>query len=155
PRQLVRRAAEVLAGGGLVAFPTETAYAVAASALDPDAVERLPQRRLSLAVRGAAEALDWVPGMSPLRRRLARRCRPGPAPLALDGADRGVASRLPEAVRRRACPDGGLRLRSPAHEALLHLLGHAAGPVVLAGAGDPDAPPAATADEVVRTLNDR
>src|SRR5262245_31478019 len=88
PRPLVRRAAQALAEGGVVAFPTDTVYTLAASALIPEAVERLrsskgtpDDRPLTLAVRGAADALDWVPDMSPLGRRLAKRCWPGPVTL--------------------------------------------------------------------------
>src|SRR6516225_2722697 len=86
--RIVRRAVQALAEGQLVAFPTETVYGVAASALLPDAVERLcrgkgrlEEKPLALAIRGAAEALDWVPQMSRLGRRLARRCWPGPVTL--------------------------------------------------------------------------
>jgi L-threonylcarbamoyladenylate synthase len=37
---VIDRAAAVLRGGGLVAFPTETVYGLGASALDPAAVTR-------------------------------------------------------------------------------------------------------------------
>src|SRR5262249_28168110 len=84
-RHVVRRAVEALAEGQLVAFPTETVYGVAASVLVPEAVERLRQGKgrpedkpLTLALGGASAGLDWVPDMSPLGRRLARRCWPGP-----------------------------------------------------------------------------
>ena len=80
---VVRRAVQALAEGQLVAFPTETVYGLAASALVPGAVERLcrgkgrsPDKPLALAIRGSAEALDWVPRMSRLGWRLARRCWP-------------------------------------------------------------------------------
>jgi MoxR-like ATPase len=39
--EVLRQAAEVLRGGGLVAFPTETVYGLGANALDPDAVARI------------------------------------------------------------------------------------------------------------------
>src|SRR5438270_13910376 len=97
---VVRRAVQALAEGQLVAFPTETVYGLAASALVPEAVERLCQGKgrsedkpLALAIRGSAEALDWVPQMSPLGRRLARRCWPGPLTLVFaDGVEKGLAS---------------------------------------------------------------
>src|SRR5262249_44522330 len=64
PRPLVHRAAQALAGGEVVAFPTDTVYALAASALIPEAVEKLCRstkrddgRPMTLAVRGAGEAL--------------------------------------------------------------------------------------------------
>src|SRR5579885_3275614 len=111
PRPLVHRAARALAEGDVVAFPTDTVYALAASALIPEAVEKLcrstrrqDDRPLTLAVRGAGEALDWVPAMSRLGRRLARRCWPGPVTLVFGGAEAGLVSRLPEPVRRRVCP---------------------------------------------------
>jgi L-threonylcarbamoyladenylate synthase len=37
----IARAAEILRGGGLVAFPTETVYGLGANALDPAAVDRI------------------------------------------------------------------------------------------------------------------
>src|SRR5687767_5307228 len=42
---VLRRAAEVLRGGGLVAFPTETVYGLGANALDEKAVERIFQAK--------------------------------------------------------------------------------------------------------------
>jgi L-threonylcarbamoyladenylate synthase len=38
---VINRAAEVLRGGGLVAFPTETVYGLGADALNPDAVKKI------------------------------------------------------------------------------------------------------------------
>jgi protein-tyrosine phosphatase len=156
-REIVRRAVQALGEGRLVAFPTETAYHLAASALRPEAVTELGEqtvaaggRPLMLAVRGAAEALDWAPGLSPLGRRLARRCWPGPVAFEVaDGVAQGLASRLPEAVRRLVCRAGALRLYAPGHEAVLHALHLFPGPLVTAAAdGEPTA---GTADAVVRS----
>src|SRR5437763_1429761 len=44
-QEVVRRAARSLAAGQLVAFPTETVYGLAASALVPEAVEQLRQSK--------------------------------------------------------------------------------------------------------------
>jgi protein-tyrosine phosphatase len=162
PRELVSQAARALAEGHLVAFPTETVYGLAASALAPEAVERLHRARgeaedrpLPLAVRGAGDALDWVPGMSRLGRRLARRCWPGPVTLVFgDGVERGLAGRLPEAVRRRVCPAGTIGLRTPAHAAVLRTLRRAAGPVVLTSAARADGPAAVLAEQVVESFGD-
>jgi protein-tyrosine phosphatase len=144
PYVLVRRAAVALRAGQLVAFPTETVYGVAASALAPEAVARLhglkggDDRPLPLAVRGAGDAVDWLPGLSGLGRRLARRCWPGPVALVSgDGAAEGLTGRLPEAVRRRVAPSGKVALRAPGHDALLRVLRLLPGPVVLASADRP------------------
>jgi protein-tyrosine phosphatase len=159
-RCVVRHAAEVLADGGLVAFPTETVYGIAAHALVPGAVERLAlskgraeDKPLALAVGGPAEALDWLPALSPLGRRLARRCWPGPVTLVCgDGLEDGLAGRLPEAVRRRICPAGTVGLRSPAHAAILGVLPRLPGPLVLTSANRSGEPEATTAEEVVDAL---
>src|SRR5262249_10849916 len=161
-RDLVSAAAEALAEGHLVAFPTDTVYVVAASALVPEAVERLQQATqraednpLPLGVAGSAEALDWAPEMSRLGRRLARRCWPGPVTLVVtEGGERGLASRLPETVRRRVCPAGALGLIAPGHQALLGVLRQLPGPVVLAGAGTSGQPAAVTASQVVEALGE-
>ena len=81
PRDVVHRAVQALAEGKLVGLPTESVYGLAARALDARAVQRLVavKRRktghpISLAIRSLEEALDYAPDMSPLARRLARRC---------------------------------------------------------------------------------
>src|SRR5438132_10820115 len=158
-RDAIRRAVSALAQGQLVALPTETGYGLFASALLPEAVEQLRERtgfaattRLSLAVRGAGEALDWVPDMSVLGRRLARRCWPGPVTLVFEDAERrSPSSRLPEAVRHELCPGGTLSLRTPAHEAALQALEHCSGPLVLSSVPADDQDEAATADDVLRS----
>lgn len=150
---VLRRAVQALREGRLVAFPMDTGYGIAASALVPDAVGRLGPTNdapLTLAIRGTAEALDWVPAMSPLGRRLARRCWPGPVTLVFgEGAERGLAGRLPERVRQRVCPTGALRCRVPAHDAILGALDRLAGPVVF-----PSTSRATTAEQVVAAASE-
>ena len=90
-RDVVHRAVQTLAEGGVVALPTETVYGLAASALDEDAVGRLlamkgraEAKPLTLAIKSADEARDYAPDLCPLGRRLARRCWPGPVTLVVD-----------------------------------------------------------------------
>jgi L-threonylcarbamoyladenylate synthase len=45
-RKAIQTAAEILRGGGLVAFPTETVYGLGATALDAQAVEKIFQAKL-------------------------------------------------------------------------------------------------------------
>jgi protein-tyrosine phosphatase len=158
---LVHHAVQTLARGGAVAFPTETVYTVAVSALFPEAVEGLwrstqrgPDRPLTVAVQDNADALDWVPDMSPVGRRLARRCWPGPVTLAFAGVEQGLISRLPEAVRPRVCPAGSIRLRSAAHEAIQRTLPQVAGPLVLSAAHRTGEAPPVTAGQVLEKLGD-
>lgn len=153
-RDVVHRAVQALAEGRLVAFPTETDYVVAASAREPRAVATLrslsPQRaaepRLTLALKSADEALDWAPRMTPLGRRIARRCWPGPvAMLVPDDHPESLVHRLPETSRTALVGDGRLRLRVPGHPMLADCMRMLAGPVALAEPGA-EAPAVTAAD---------
>jgi L-threonylcarbamoyladenylate synthase len=86
----VRRAAEILARGGLVAFPTETVYGLGADASSRAAVERLyrvkgrPASHPVIVHFAAAEqALAWASEVPQAARRLAARFWPGPLTLIL------------------------------------------------------------------------
>ena len=111
-RDVVHRAVQALAEGRLVALPTETVYGLAASALDEQAVKRLiavknrPEGQpLTLAVKSADDALDYVPDLSLLGRRLARRCWPGPVTLVVeDRHPDSLIGQLPPSVRQGDCP---------------------------------------------------
>lgn len=154
----VRRAVRALAEGRLVAFPTETTYAVAASALVPDAVTRLSAAggHLALALRDAGEALDWIPAMSPLGRRLANRCWPGPVELRwLENQAGGLLRRLPPSVCQQLCAGGDVGLCTPGHPSLMLALRRAAGPIVFRASGSPSSDEAITADEVLQAEGDR
>ncbi len=161
-RDVVHRAVQALAEGQVVAFPTETVYGLAASALGEDAVGRLlaakhrdPNRPLTLAVKSADEALDYVPGISPLGQRLARRCWPGPVTLVIeDRHPESLVTQLPPAVQQAVAPNGTIGLRVPAHQTLLDVLRLLAGPVVLTSANRAGEPDAVTAQQVVEAMDD-
>jgi L-threonylcarbamoyladenylate synthase len=152
PRDVVHRAVACLAQGGVVALPTETSYGLAASALQPDAVERLrrlkgPEAPVPLCLKGAAELADWVPDLSPLGRRLASRVWPGPVILVCHGAvDRGLAGHLPPSVRSAVAPDGSVGLRCSGHAIVREILRLVSGPLVLTGAHGEGQPPPASAE---------
>lgn len=162
-RDVVHRAVQTLAENKLVAFPTETVYGLAASALSEEAVQRLIDAKgraeghpLALAVKSADDALDYVPDMGPLGRRLVRRCWPGPVTLVAENRHPdSLVRRLPELVQKAVLPLGTIGLRVPAHELMLEVLRMMAGPIVfssanLTGGGDP-----LTAQDVVEQLGDK
>jgi protein-tyrosine phosphatase len=163
PHAVTRRAARILAQGGVVGLPTETVYGLAASALQPEAVDRLVQGKgrdaskpLALAIGGAQEAIDWLPELGAVARRLTRRCWPGPVTVVSgDGIERGLAGRLAESVRHRVCPAGTLGLRVPAHPAILDVLRRLAGPLVLTSANRSGEPEATTADAMLEAVGDQ
>jgi protein-tyrosine phosphatase len=162
-RDVVHRAVEALAAGQLVAFPTETVYGVAASALNEQAVDRLLAAKgrqtghpLSLAIKSSDDAWDYIPGMSPLAERLARRCWPGPVTLVLDDNDPdSVTKRLPDSIRQIVCPEGSIGLRVPAHPVILSVLRLSAGPLALSSANRSGEPDAVTAEQVLDALGDK
>src|SRR5215813_12651429 len=87
-RDVVHRAVACLAQGGIVGLATETVYGLAASALHPESVQRLRHLgkasdplSLTLLVKGVGEVADWVPELSEVGWRLARRAWPGPVVL--------------------------------------------------------------------------
>ena len=161
-RDVIHRAVQALAEGKIVAFPTETVYGLAASALCEPAVERLMNakdrpagRPLALAVRSAEEALDYVPDLSPIGQRLARRCWPGPVTLVVeDHHGDSLVRQLPPVVQAAVAPEGTIGFRVPAHHAILDVLRLLAGPVVLTSANRGGQPDAVTAQEVVAAIGD-
>ncbi len=161
-RDVVHRAVQALVEGKLVAFPTETVYGIAASACSTEAVDRLlklkgrePEAPFALAIKSAAEALDYAPDMSPLAWRLARRCFPGPVTLVLDcDHTRGLTGQLDARVQQVVCPEGTVGLRVPANQVVLDVLCMINGPLVLTSANQAGQTEAVTADQVMEYLGD-
>jgi tRNA threonylcarbamoyl adenosine modification protein (Sua5/YciO/YrdC/YwlC family) len=162
-RDCIHRAVQALCEGKLVALPTETVYALVASALDESAIARLleAKRRISgqppltLAIKSADEALDYVPDMAALGQRLARRCWPGPVTLVCSNHHpESVLERLPGAVKRAVSPAGTIGLRVPGHPCVLDILKLIVGPVAITSANRAGQPDPLTAQEVVSSLDD-
>ncbi len=130
------------------------------AALDPQAVDRLLEAKgrraghpLTLAIRSVDEALDYVPDISPLAHRLARRCWPGPVTLVLDDSHpESLVQQLPEPVRRAVSPEKSVGLRVPGHSILLDVLEMVAGPLVLTSANKSGGAEARTALEALEAL---
>jgi len=86
----VRRAAQILRAGGLVAFPTETVYGLGADAANPQAVKKLyaVKRRpadhpVIVHFASAGTAFSWASHIPDSARQLARKFWPGPLTLIL------------------------------------------------------------------------
>jgi protein-tyrosine phosphatase len=159
---VVHLAVQALAEGKLVAFPTETVYGLAASALDERAVERLlkvKQRNtghaLALAVKSADEALDYAPHLSPLGQRLARRCWPGPVTLVVpDQHPESLLRQLPASVQQAVAPNGTIGFRVPAHPTIIDVLRMLTGPVALTSANRHGGDDPLTVQDVLDSLGD-
>ena len=129
--QAVAQAAQVLAGGGLVAFPTETVYGLGANAADDQAVAgiftakgRPSDHPLIVHVPDAAAADRFAAQVPPVAQRLMQAFWPGPLTLILP--------RKPGVGTAAAGGQDTIGLRCPAHpvaHALLLACAAAASPV--------------------------
>jgi len=161
-RDVVHRAVQALAEGKLVVVPTETVYGVGALGLDEQAVRRLSMVKdrpggqpLPIAIRSGEEAIDYAPDVSPLFRRLARRCWPGPVTLVVDNSHpESLVTRLPRSVRQAVSPHQTVGLRVPGHQLVLDILQMVAGPLVLTSANRRGRPEAKNAQEAIAAIGD-
>jgi len=118
----VARAAAVVRAGGIVAYPTDTLYGLAADPASPGAIGqlyRIKGRQVDQAIPLIASGIEQVEGcagrLEPVARRLAERFWPGPLSLVihawagLDGAVHAgletVAVRVPAHAVARALAD--------------------------------------------------
>jgi protein-tyrosine phosphatase len=144
-KALVARVRAALAGGGIVAMPTETVYGLAARADRAEALRGLAELKqrgdgpLTWHV-GTRDAVELFLPLRPLARRLARRYWPGPLTLVLRGVPPGL-----ELVAR----DGWTGLRLPAHRGTAGILAALDFPVVLSSANRHAEPPCTSAEPVV------
>lgn len=121
PEYNLGNAAQLLANGQLVAFPTETVYGLGADALNADAVRQIyqvkgrPSDNPLIVHIGQTQQAEELAEVTPLARQIMRDFWPGPLTLVLP-ARPGLLP--PETT-------GGLAtvgLRMPAHPAALQLL---------------------------------
>jgi L-threonylcarbamoyladenylate synthase len=156
-RDVIHRAVACLAQGGVVGLATETVYGLAACALHPESVGRvralrpsdLPERPLTLLLKGPEEVTDWVPAISKVGRRMAWRLWPGPATLVFPPqAANGLYSRLPAAARLLISPGGDVALRSPGHPIVREILRLLPAPLVISTVATADYPIPSTADSL-------
>jgi L-threonylcarbamoyladenylate synthase len=122
----VRKAAEILRAGGLVAFPTETVYGLGADASSEKAVARLyaVKRRpadhpVIVHFASAAEAFRWADQVTAKARQLADKFWPGPLTL--------IVKRSPKAKDFVTGGQDTVGLRVPSHPVAQALLKEFAG----------------------------
>ncbi|MDA7662565.1 L-threonylcarbamoyladenylate synthase [Pirellulaceae bacterium] len=163
PIDAVHLAVEFLAAGKIVALPTETVYGIAASALNPAAADRLgkikcrsSKQPFSIAVKSADDAYDYVPTLSVMGKRLARRCWPGPITLVVDGTHPdSVITQLPDIIRPMVLIDGAVGLRVPAHEVFQSVSRLSVGPMLLTSANLHGEPDCTDCESIVERLGDQ
>ena len=149
---VVRTAAELLAAGRIVAYPTDTLYGLAVDPRLPDAVQRLLRAKgrpahmaIPLIAADTGQVARIAAALTPLARRLAAAFWPGPLTLVLDAAAdlnrRLLAGGSTVAVR---VPD------QPLARELARVCGH---PLTATSANRSGSPPALTAAEAAAALD--
>jgi L-threonylcarbamoyladenylate synthase len=141
---LLEDAARLVRDGGLVAFPTETVYGLAADATNPKAIERLnqvkgrpPEKPYSLHLHSQEQVAAFVTHIPPAAEKLMARFWPGPLTIVLPSKDgKTVGFRLPN---------------HPVAHAFLKACGV---PVVAPSANRSGSPPPTDAGEVLAALGD-
>jgi len=124
----IKAAAEIIRGGGLVAFPTETVYGLGANALDPAAVQKIFEMKgrpetspLIVHVASLEMAREIVSEWPPMAHELARLWWPGPLTLVLP-----KKNLIPDNVTAGLSTVG---VRMPNHPIALELLEAAGVPI--------------------------
>jgi L-threonylcarbamoyladenylate synthase len=148
---VLARAVETIAGGGVVALPTDTFYGLAVDprlAASVDALYRIKERDAGQPVpviaTDAAQVERCVGPLAGVARRLARQYWPGPLTLVIEGAPT-----LAAALRSSA---GRVAVRVPAHVIARALPAGVGFVVTSTSANVSGCQPPATADEVERTF---
>jgi len=155
-------AAEALAGGKLVAIPTETVYGLAASAASARGFRRLraakdrPTNPFSVHIASPADAARYVLRI-PLRARgLMAKAWPGPVTMLLTtGGRAGQDNPLEKTVYNRIVRNGVVGLRCPSTPATRAILAAIDAPVVASSANPAGNAPATDAASAVAALGDR
>ena len=148
----VEHAGDVLKHGGLVAFPTDTVYGLAALPFKGEYVEGLfsakgrnNSRAIAILIGDYADLKRVVDHFDETSTRLANRFWPGPLTLVVP-----KLAGLPEALSQ----DGTIGVRMPDHPVALSLL-RRIGPLAVTSANISGQDNANTAEEVYRQLNGR
>lgn len=149
----LKRAADALAQGRLVIFPTDTVYGLGTNALDVAAVEhvfevkwRTADKPLPVLVASHEELEEVVVNIPESAEELMRHFWPGALTIVLK-----KSSRIPEIVTARR---DTVAVRMPAHPLTRELIRQAGVPVVAPSANIADATPPARFEDIDKRLLD-
>ena len=150
--RLIRQAAEIVRNGGLIALPTDSAYALGGRVGDPDVIERIRRIRqvderhhLTLMCRDLSEIAHYA-RVDNAQYRLVRAATPGSYTFILEGT-----RELPRRVLHPKRKTIGLRV--PDHPVVRALLGELDGPLLTSTLMLPgDQKPPSDPEEIRRRL---
>jgi tRNA threonylcarbamoyl adenosine modification protein (Sua5/YciO/YrdC/YwlC family) len=161
PRDAIHWAVQALVEGKVVAIATDTVYGLAASALSPGAVETILDLKgrdgadpMAISVSSREAASDFFCEVSPLARRLAARCFPGPLTLVVPcRSSRSAIIQIPPSVRQKITGPGDcVGFRVVDHRVLYHIHRLVSAPLVLTSANRSGDEAPTTAGGVLKSL---
>jgi len=152
-------AVERVLEGGVIAFPTDTVYGLAASLAHPEALDRIfrikgrdEEKPLPVLVASSEAASDLTGGITEEQRLFLDRYWPGPLTVvvnALAGAPTGLPTGLPTQV---CGSDATVALRASNHPLALEVIERAGGAVACTSANRSGSPASISALEVAAAL---
>lgn len=152
--EVIKRAADIIRSGGLVAFPTETVYGLGTDAFNGDAVHRLfeaKKRPLDnppiVHVAVASDVLTLAAEVPPKAEILIRRFWPGPLTL--------VFKRSPQVPKESTAGLDTIAVRMPNHKVAQALILQAERPLAAPSANLSGKPSPTTAQHVLEDLDGR
>lgn len=159
--EAISEAVDVLDRGGLVVFPTETVYGLAARADRPDGVRRLcrvkarpKDKPFTVHIGKRSGVLRYLNSPSPMARRFIKKGWPGPLTLLLkaDPGEAAVSRELNESAVELLYHQRVIGIRCPDHAIAKELLDRICGPVVAASANLAGHHPPTTAEAAIDDL---
>jgi protein-tyrosine phosphatase len=158
----IRRAAEIVENGGLVAFPTETVYGIACLA-SPASLDKLdlakgrtPDKRYTLHISSPDDLSQYVPSIGARAKKLIAKAWPGPLTVvfALDADSvSAMRAKLGMDTFDALYTDMTIGVRCPDNPIASKLLEIISGPVVAPSANLTGSPPAVDAQQVLAQLD--
>jgi L-threonylcarbamoyladenylate synthase len=137
--------------GGVIVFPTDTVYGLAASLHRPDQLDRIyrikgrdEQKPLPILVASSEDALNWTIGLSEEQALLLDQYWPGPLTLVVPAG--------PNVPKHARAVDGTVGLRSPNHPLALEIIARCGGAIACTSANRSGGPAAVTAQEAAAAL---
>ena len=148
----LKEAAALLAGGEVVAFPTETVYGLGADGLNPDACRKIfaakgrpADNPLILHICEMDQILQLTSGLTPLAKKLMEAFWPGPMTLIVHKSDR-----IPDVVTAGL---DTVAVRFPVHTVARELIRQAGTPIAAPSANKSGKPSPTNAADVLQDMD--
>ncbi len=152
--EILKKAANCIAAGGLVVFPTETVYGIACKA-DKKSLAKLDEvknrdanKRYTLHIGDKNKVRDYIPCLTLPAKKLVKSAWPGPLTIVFEVEKKNISESI-----GILCRDGTLGIRCPENDTARRLLNLCDFPVVAPSANISGKEPAADAKDAIAQLD--